>query len=73
MIFCKSVALTGKFHAAAGPPGPPGGFDEERPEEEGHRLSLSATGARGLCPTGQRAMGVHLWETPTLPVQSELL
>lgn len=80
MNFCKAgtliciklpVALTGKLHAAAGPSGHPSGSDEERAEEEGHRLSLSATGARGLHLTGQREMGVHLWETPHVPVQSE--
>ncbi len=80
MIFCKAgnfiyitlpVALAGKLHAAAGPPGRPSGSDEERPEEEGHRLSLGAAGARGLHLTGQRDMRVHLWETPPVPVQSE--
>lgn len=85
MIFCKAVtiikkkkkvavvavALTGKLHAAAGPSGPPSGSDEERPEEEGHRLSLGATRARGLHLTGERVVGLHLWETPPVPVQSE--
>lgn len=78
VIFCKAgtficinMSLTGKLHAAAGPSGLSSGSDEERPEEEGHRLSLSATGARGLHLTGQREVGVHLWEPSHVPVQSE--
>lgn len=63
-----SVAVTGKLHAAAGSSGPSISSDEECPEEEGHRLSLSATGARGLHLTGQREVGVHLWEPPPVPV-----
>lgn len=68
-----TVAPAGKLHAAAGPPGPPTGSHENRPEEEGHHLSLSATRARGLHLTGQREVGVHLWETLSVPVQSEWL
>lgn len=68
-----SVAPTGELHATAGPSGPPRGSDEECPEEEGHRLSLCETGAWGLHPTGQRELGVYLWEPPHVPVQSESL
>lgn len=68
MVF---VALKGELHAAAGPPGPAGGSDEERPEEEGHRLSLGAAGTRGLHLAGQRDVGLHLRESPAVPVQSE--
>lgn len=66
-----TVALAGKLHAAAGPPGRPGSSGEECPEEEGNRLSLSPTGARGLYLAGQREVGVHLRAAPSLPVQSE--
>lgn len=38
------AALTGKLHAAAGPSGPPRGFDEERSEEEGYGFPFNATG-----------------------------
>lgn len=65
------MLLVGKLYAAAGPSGPPGGSDEERPEKEGHRFSLRAAGACGLHLTGQRAVGVRLWEPPAVPVQSE--
>lgn len=68
-----SLAVTGKLHAAAGASGPPGGSDEERPEEEGHRVPLGGTEARGLHPAGQRQVGVHLRETSAVPVQSEWL
>lgn len=64
-------AAAGELHAAAGPSGPPRGSHEGRPEEEGHCLSLGATRARGLHPTDQREVGVHLWAAPTVPVQSE--
>lgn len=65
------VSVTGKLHAAAGSSGPSSSSDEERPEEEGHCVSLSATGAWGLHLADQREVGVHLWETPAVPVQSE--
>ena len=65
------VDVPGKLHAAAGPPGPPDGSDVERPEEEGHRVSLGATGGWGLHPAGQREVGVPLRETSLVPVQSE--
>lgn len=68
-----SLAVTGKLHAAAGASGPPGGSDEERPEEESHRVPLGGTEARGLHPAGQRQVGVHLRETSAVPVQSEWL
>ena len=70
-LFLINVSVTGKLHAAAGPPGPPGGSDKECPEEEGHGLSLRATRAGGLHLAGQRGVGVHLRETSIVPVQSE--
>lgn len=63
--------VTGKFHAAAGPYGPAYISDEERCEEKGHSFPLGSTGAGGLHPPGQRQVGLHLWEPPTLPVQSK--
>lgn len=65
------LTLTGKLHAAAGPSGLSSGSDEKRPEEEGNSLSLSASGAWGLHLTSQRDLGVYLWETSHVPVQSE--
>lgn len=67
------MSSTGKLHAAAESSGQPWGSDTERSEEEGHRLPLNAAGARGLHFTGQREVGVHLWETSTVSVQGESL
>jgi hypothetical protein len=62
----------GKLYASAGAPGPAGDLNAECPKEEGHCVSLSATGeARGLHFTGQWEMGIHIREIPPVPVQSE--